>query len=462
MYWLTLRRLKAGTAESRKKAAHELWREPNPSALKALSEAALTDADAGVRKMAAAALGRVPDDGRYEPLLRALKDSDTEVIKSAMLGLRRAVDERVIRSLVPLLRHRDFTVRVSAAQTIDTIRWTPANKDERVWFQVAKGWYSRAAAAGADAINALQLTVQTGPVHAAMRAVESLAAIPEAAVVRLLCSALSSSEPVVSIAAADALGKIGGVEAVGALTHSLRSGNAQLRAASVQALGRLGAAETTGLICGMLTDKQWEVRLEAAAALGKFKNSEALDPLAKALEDQDADVREAAAIALGKIRDRRSIPPLVLALKDEVTSVRRIAAASLSRIDPDWITLPETKTAAEKLKVAVQDADAAVRYFVAQFLINLGELPADALAGFAPDEQMASPAEKRKRMAAGMFVGLLQDADRDIRQAAAEALGQLGGARAQQALTRLLGDPDGDVVAATKMALQALAAEPAA
>ncbi len=462
MYWLTIRRLKGGSAEGRKKAAHELWREPTPSALKALSEVMLTDADAGVRKMAAAALGRVPDDGRYEPLIRALRDSDPEVIKSAMVGLRRGTDERVIRSLVPMLRHRDFTVRITAAQTIDTIRWTPANKDERVWFQVAKGWYSRAAAAGADAISALQLTVQTGPVHAAMRAVEALAAIPEAAVVQLLCGALSSSEPVVGIAAADALGKIGGAEAVGALTHSLRSGNAQLRAASVQALGRLEAAETTGLICGMLGDKQWEVRLEAASALGKMKNSEALEPLAKALEDMDADVREAAAISLGKIRDRRSIPPLVLALKDEVTSVRRIASASLSRIDPDWITLPETREAAEKLKVAIQDADPAVRYFVAQFLINLGELPADALAGYAPDEHMGSPAEKRKRMAAGMFIGLLEDPDRDIRQAAAEALGQLGGARAQQALTRRLGDPDGDVVAATKMALQALAAEPAA
>lgn len=51
---------------------------------------------------------------------------------------------------------------------------------------------------------------------------------------------------------------------------------------------------------------------------------------------------------------------------------------------------------------------------------------------------------------------MLEDPDRDVRQAAAEALGRLGGERARQALARTAADVDGDVAAAIQMALQAL------
>ena len=459
MLWLTLRQLKSGTPGARKRAAKELWHELNPRGLRALASAVVSDPDHEVRQIAASALGRSQDPIRYEPLLKALGDRHPEVVRSAMLGLRRASDERVIPALVPLLGHRDFTVRVGAGQTIDTIPWIPRERNERVSFYVAKGWFERAAACGADAIPALQLTIETGPVSTAVRAAEALGAIGDPSVIKLLRGCLRSPEPAICIAAADALGKVGGREAVEALSGCLISNLPQLRAASVQALGRLGAAEVTGSICKMLEDKEWEVRREAAAALGKLNNLEALEPLGKALEDADSDVRDAAALSLGKMGNRRAVGPLIMALKDEVTSVRRIAAASLSRIDPDWVSLPETRTAAEQLKLAIQEAEPAVRFFVAQLLVNLGEMSPDAVVGLSPEDHLASPAIKRRRMATNLFVAMLEDPDRDIRQAAAEALGRLGGPRARQALTRAGNDPDGDVAAATQMALQALGSE---
>jgi HEAT repeat protein len=456
MLWVTLRQLRIGTAGTRKKAAQELYHDPNPRALGALAAATLTDPDAEVRRLAAAALGRLAEPGRYEPLFQALQDPQPEVIKSAMSGLRRATDERVIGKLVPLLRHQNFSVRASAAQTIDTIRWVPRDREERLWFQVAKGWYGGAAASGAGALPALQLTIQTGPVSAAVRAVEALGLISDPRVVKLLRTSLQSNELAVRIAAADSLGKVGGGEAVETLTACLRSNHTQVRVASVQALGKLNAAEATGVIGKMLQDKEWEVRQEAAVALGRLGNPEACEALMTALNDSDADVREAGVMALGKIRDRRGVGPLVLALKDEVASVRRMAAASLSRIDPDWVTLPETRAAAEQLKLAIQNAEPAIRFFVAQLLINLGELAPDALLGLTPEDHLASPAIKRKRMATNLFIGLLEDPDREVRQAAAESLGYLGGDRARQALTRTAGDQDGDVAAAIQMALQAV------
>ena len=460
MLWLSMRKLKSGSAKARKNAAQELWREANPRALSGLADAALTDPDADVRQVATSALGRLRAPERLDPLIKALQDREPDVVRSAVFGLRGVKDERIIHQMLPLLRHRDFSVRTSAAQTIDTFRWAPPNREQRVWFCVAKGWFQRAADSGAEAIPALKLTAETSPVFVAVRAVEALGKISDAGVVKLLCEALHSPEPAVCIAATDALGRVGGSEAVTALISCLRSTHTQIRAESARALGILGATEASMPISQMLEDKEWEVRREAATALGKLNNPETLEPLAKVLDDFDADVREAAAMALGKMGDRRAVGPLVLALKDEAAGVRRIAAAGLSRIDPDWISLAETRIAAEKLKLAIQDADPAVRFFVAQLLINLGEMSPEALLGFNPEDQLASPAIKRRRMATNLFIALLEDRDRDARQAAAEALGHLGGERAKQALTRARSDPDGDVAAATQMALQAIAAEP--
>ncbi len=459
MRWLRLRGLQSGNVALRRNVAKELSRDLDPRTWTAFASTVLADTDPEVRQTCASALGRSQHPDRCQILLKVLHDKHPDVLRTAMLGLRRATDERVIPSLIPFLRHQDFRVLNTAAQTIDTVPWIPKTREERIWFCVAKGWFERAATTGSDAIPALQLTVETAPVSLAVRAIGALGTIPDPIVSNRLCAALNSPEPAVCIAAADALGKIGGPQAVQRLSICLSSNLGQLRAAAVQALGNLGAAEATRLICQRLQDKEWEVRREAASALGKLGNFEALDPLAKTLEDPDSDVRDAAALALGRIGNRRSVAPLVLALKDEVTSVRRIAAASLSRIDPDWLSLPETREAAEKLKVAIQEADPAVRFFVAQLLIDLGEMSPDALIGVTPEDQLASPGVKRRRMTTNLFVTMLEDRDRDIRQAAAEALGHLGGERARQALTRAASDPDGDVAAATQMALQALGSE---
>jgi HEAT repeat protein len=460
MLWLSMRLLKSGTVKAREKAARELWQEPDPRALTGLAAAALTDEDVTVRRVATSALGRLQVPERLDPLMQVLDDREPDVIQSALLCLRGVKDDRVIPRLLPLLRHRDFHVRTGAGQTIDAFRWAPPNREQRVWFCVAKGWFSRAAELGADAIPALKLTVETSPVFVAIRAVEALGKIHDPAVVKLLCEVLHSPEPAVGIAATDAISKVGGSGAVAALMTCLKSTHTQLRSESARALGILGATEASVPISQMLEDKEWEVRREAASALGKLKNPETLEPLTKLLDDVDSDVREAAASALGKMRDRRAVGPLVMALKDEYGAVRRIASAGLARIDPDWISLPETRAAVEKLKLAIQDADPAVRFFVAQLFVNMGEMSAEDLLGFSPADQLATPATKRRRMASSIFIALLEDRDRDVRQAAAEALGQLGGEKAKHALTRAGNEPDGDVAAAIQMALQAIAAEP--
>ena len=177
MLWLTLRQLRNGTLATRKKAAKQLWRDADPRALDALAWTALNDPEKEIRQIAASALGRLNDARRLDPLLKALLDKDSDVVSSAILALRRTSEERVVQQLVSMLRHQDFGVRAAAAQTIDTIWWVPTDRLQRIWFQVAKGWYERAAALGPEALDALKLVVETGPMHNAVRAVDAIGLI---------------------------------------------------------------------------------------------------------------------------------------------------------------------------------------------------------------------------------------------------------------------------------------------
>jgi HEAT repeat protein len=237
----------------------------------------------------------------------------------------------------------------------------------------------------------------------------------------------------------------------------LRHKNGQVRLAAVEAIGSLGITSAVETLRTLLADPLWDVRRAVVESLGKLKDSRAVEALSKTLSDGDADVREAAAIALGNFNDRRAIGPLVHALKDTTSGVRRIAAAALSRIDENWSSSAEARAAAEDLKPALYDRDPDVRHFVGQLLVSLGAMEAEALPGMEEAEPSAASMEKRRKLAVSLFLAILCDADRDLRQAAAEALGRIGERRAEPGLVRTLHDPDPDVRVSTEQALQAIA-----
>jgi len=274
--------------------------------------------------------------------------------------------------------------------------------------------------------------------------------------VRALLLALKSSDPAVCIAAVEALTRVGDAQVVQPLLDLCAHSNSQVRMAAMEALGRLRAPAVLEAGQSMLRDSAWEVRRASAEALGRLGKVEAVAALAQALADEDDDVREAAAMALGSLRMREAIGPLVSALKDTSSGVRRIAVAALTRIDAHWHDSPEARSAALDLRPALQSEDHGVRHFVSQLLASLGDLPTEPLP--APEETRAGagPSVKHRKLAVSLFMAILCDADRDLRQAAAEALGRLKDNRARSSLTRAQADPDPAVRAAVMAALQAL------
>ncbi|HPC58724.1 MAG TPA: HEAT repeat domain-containing protein [Kiritimatiellia bacterium] len=462
MLWWTRRQLKSKNAAARQKAVAALCQAPSSRDLPLL-RALLDDPEVEIRRLAVTAIGHLQEEGCAEALIGALRDQDAGVVRAAITALRRTPDDRVILALTPLLRHRDASIRTTIAQTLESLNWQPKTRQEQIWMAVARGQFSRAASFGPEAVEALEQALLSAAYGVRVRAVEALGSINHPGSRKALLQALKSPDAAVAIAALDALSSQGGPDAVEAIVPMLRHANSGVRVAAIEALSRLGAGSTVPLLQALLEDANWDVRRAAAEALGRLQDPRAVVPLTRALQDADADVREAGAMALGNLSDRQAIGPLILALKDPHSSVRRIASGALTRIDPQWSRSPEAGAVVEQLKASLGDADSAARHFVEQLLVNLGALPPKdtPAAGQEADEAAAvSSPLKRRKLAVSLYLAMLCDRDRDLRQAAAEALGRLGENRAEAALARALSDSDPGVRWAAEQAIEALAANP--
>jgi HEAT repeat protein len=180
-----------------------------------------------------------------------------------------------------------------------------------------------------------------------------------------------------------------------------------------------------------------------------------VEDLCGLVNDPDHDVRESAIAALGQIGDRRAIVPLVPALMDEESSVRSAAAAALHKLDRHWAQQEDVRQVEPKIINALKHPDYWVRHSAGK-LLELLKVDPDRLpsAPAAAPEKMTREAPPHP--AASALADLLFDRDRDLRLAAAAALGRLRDKSAGSVLTAALRDTDSSVRQAAQAALAAL------
>ncbi|MBI4301625.1 MAG: HEAT repeat domain-containing protein [Chloroflexi bacterium] len=149
-------------------------------------------------------------------------------------------------------------------------------------------------------------------------------------------------------------------------------------------------------LIAQLKDKNWYPRQMAAETLGKMKAEEAVLPLREALRDQNEWVRWTACWALGQIGDKEAAAQIAPLLRDQNESVRQKAAEVLGML--------AEAVAVESLVEAVgSDSSRWVRLFAAWAL------------GRAKDKRALKP-----------LVKALRDKEWNVREKAAEALGEMG------------------------------------
>jgi HEAT repeat protein len=239
------------------------------------------------------------------------------------------------------------------------------------------------------------------------------------------------SEPAVRAEAARALVAIGGSDAAPSPVEPLIAGLLDAARGTadrempdtplVDALAREGRAAVPQLVTA-LRDPDAGVRWHAAAALmhvGRRAAGSTPD-VRRAMDDSVWTVRNAAGRALEEVVGPEDVPALVQAIGDPSVETRYHAARALARLGED------AAPAVSALAAALRDDDWEVRTESLRALSNAGSAASAALPG---------------------IVGVLgQDADPQVRAAAAWALGALGPAPgAADALRRALSDPAAEV-----------------
>jgi len=286
----------------RRRAAAALGRARGAAAVpsaKALA-AFVGDADAGVRAETAAALGALREAAKDAPWAQLVGDKDAGVRAAARRAAREAgavggaeLDKVLLQSFAGAAAgdRADIAATAGVVGAAATVRAALADSDASV---------RRAAADGAGGLGA--------------------------AGAALLVPALGDADPAVRVAAVRGLV---GAKAAAPLVEAARGPDLDVRVAALEALGRVGEAGGAAARAALeraASDASERARAAAARGLGGLGAS-AGELLEKLLDDPAADVREAAVAGLGAAWSALPAAELKLRLSDEKSADRRAAAA---------------------------------------------------------------------------------------------------------------------------------------
>ena len=454
MLWWTYQQLRMGSAKSRLAVVEKLATSHDEETVGPLIFA-LKDKVASVRCLAAKALMRFCDRRAVEPLIVMLRDPDSLARAAAAESLGRLDDPVAVNQLVGLLRDPEPIVRTFAARSLKRLGWRPGTDSQRMMQILAMGDLQQLAAFGPEGVAPLLELMRNGPPNKQFSAVKTLGRMNDPRIGPAMIEALHNRVAAVRIAALGALERLADPTAFNEVEKLLRDPDANVRGAAVEAAFRCGGSRAGAALVNCLNDTSWEVRQASASALGLLGEPSSVEGLCGLVNDPDRDVRETAIIALGQIGDRRAITPLVPALLSEDSSVRNAATVALQKLDRHWAQQDDIHQVVPKITKALKHPDYWVRYSAGK-LLELLKIDPDSLsqAPVAVPEKMAM--KPPPHPAAGILADLMFDRDRDLRLAAAAAMGRLRDKNTGSVLTAALRDTDAAVRQAVQEALAAL------
>ncbi|MCY3019186.1 MAG: sigma-70 family RNA polymerase sigma factor [Planctomycetota bacterium] len=433
-----------------------------------LLEKLLADQDPSVRKNAINAAEMIGGEQAVVLLERALSDLDRDVRGAAVFALEHAGGEKALGILEKALADPDASVRSWTAVAIGIVGGEKAlallegrlagGDDHREDVIHGLGIID-----GEKAVARLKHALTDSDSSVRQSAARELSELGAGKLLVPLDELLKNRLAQFRLYAAEQLYMIPEKEtAIGLLKRALTDSDVDVRRNAVGSLGMIGlrtkgayTEELLALLETALTDANDNVRSCAAGALGRIGGEKALARLEKALTDPDRAVRSGAACGMGQLGGERALVLLQKMLADQNVNVRRDATGMLG-------TLGQDKTLTEKvlplLKTVLADKDAFLRGTAAEALGHIGGDKALALleqAAADPDdgtrcsatialENVVTRADTPDAYSSGGFaVGkegrakafallekALGDRNWNVRSLAADALGQIGGAKA--------------------------------
>jgi len=433
------------------------------------------DADAGVRRRTALALGRIGDVTAAPALVAALADPEEAVRATAAFSIGLLGDAQGVAPLQAALADPSAVVRGRAAEGLGLIGTAAAPAAPAI----ATAFVSCPAAIAAvtpdaeapqtpeidacrqaifalvrlrnfDALSRLTLNDQQQPVSRWWPVAFGLQRSADARAANALVSLLSSDGVYTPAFAIRGLAGLKDQRVVKpALAIATRAdADVRLRAVAVRALGQLGDASAVQPLQVLVGNRATprSLQIETIQALGAIANPKSFDAMIDLFNSNVASVRLAAMTAASRMDAEGFLLALSGAERDRDWSVRAGLAAALAAI-PGERGLPA-------LEDLANDADTRVQAAALQGLARLNATDLDkrlyaALA--APDFALRSTAasligERKPEGGAAKLVTAYERGDSDAtpsaRAAALEALAKYTTADVNETLTKALNDRD--------------------
>jgi HEAT repeat protein/beta-lactamase regulating signal transducer with metallopeptidase domain len=278
------------------------------ASVRALIRALTQDADAGVRRAAAWALGQLEDRTATAALSTALADdTSVEVRRTVAWALGQIEDPGAVHALGQALSDADAEVRHTALWALGQIE-------------------------SPEAIPALTRALGDEAAEVRKTAVWALGQIESPGAVGPLSSLVDDPDAEVREQVMWALGQIESAEAVAPVSRGLSDASPRVRQQAAWALGQIEAAEALPALADALADTDPEVAVTAAWAIGQIEPASAPPALLEAVRSGSGELRSTALWALSQIEDPAAVPALTEALRDENTEVRAAALRALAEI----------------------------------------------------------------------------------------------------------------------------------
>ncbi len=221
-----------------------------------------------------------------------------------------------------------------------------------------------------------------------------------------LIQKLNSSDSYTKAQAAEALGNIKDERAIKPLVYTLKNAeDSNVKEKAAESVAKIGNAnEALPPLISALKHEDWKVRYRAAQAIGTLGDPRAAPALTRTLDDPVKDVRMNAAWALGEVGDKRGVEPLIKTIKnDESAEVREEAKQAVIKLGTKSVDL-----LIQKLK----DPNAEVRDFAAKALGEIGGA-------------RGTPRSLRQKIAIPLIESL-KDNSADVRLTTAKSLEGIG------------------------------------
>ena len=459
MLWWTYQQLRMGRAESRLEVVEKLAAGDDNSVGPLIF--ALKDKDTAVRCAAAKALVRFRDRRAVETLIQMLRDPAPLARAAAAESLGQIGDPAALNPLVGFLRDSDPIVRSIAARSLDRLGWIPGSNSHRVLQILATGNLDQLIELGPEGVAPLLDLLRNGPPNKQLAALKALNQIGDPRVVPAMLEALRKQNRALRLAALEMLEQLEDPASYPDIEKVLNDPDPVVREAALDAAAHCGGTSAVPALIRCLKDRSWEIRRTAAKKLGLLADRSAVEELCHLITDPDRDVRESAIAALGQLRDRRAIPQLVLGLLDKESSVRAAVGSILTQMDRHWEKEESIRRYLPKIISALKHPDYWVRHSATKLLERLKvdpnqpleEVFADATTPAVPEK----PVDKAPpHPAMSVLADLLFDRDRDLRLAAATALGRLREKGSGSILAAAMRDVDFSVREAAQSALAAM------